>query len=197
MSQQMQPRHNVARLRRALGLSQEEFARQMHRATVTVKAVENLRLRLSPMFAFEIASTFGIDDKWLLANDLQTPVPAPNSPFANLSYEEARPVELLLYLFAKLFERARALSPEIRSYLAMEIGWEVEDLKGTKNGPISEKPVVLDASLIQYLKTHRSDPALQWVNFDALLSLQPLRRRKEPKRRIEQPKSRDRNSESA
>jgi hypothetical protein len=72
----------------------------MHRATVTVKAVENLKLRLSPMFAYQIADTFGIDDKWLLTNDLQTPVPAPNSPFANLSYEEAQTVELMLYLFS-------------------------------------------------------------------------------------------------
>lgn len=102
-------------------------------------------------------------------------------------------------------ERKRGLIPptpeedaEINRQIAADPDtFDIGDLKGTRNGPISEKPVVLDANLIQYLKTHRSDPALQWVNFDALLSLQPLRRKKEPKRRIEQPKSRDRNSESA
>jgi transposase InsO family protein len=52
----------------------------------------------------------------------------------------------------------------------MEIEWEVQILKGTKSDPILEKPVLLDPSLIQYLKAHSPDPGLRWVNFDAYSS---------------------------
>jgi Domain of unknown function (DUF4326) len=81
-------------------------------------------------------------------------------------------------------KRARAFSDVVRSYLAMEIGWEVEVLKGAVKDLSSERPVLLDSSLIQYIKTHRSDSDLRWINFDALLSDQPPpRRKKEPKHR--------------
>ena len=68
-------RHNLARLREELGISQTDLAQWVGRSWSAIKAIETGKLALSPELAALIASTTGTDKNWLLANDLSAPMP--------------------------------------------------------------------------------------------------------------------------
>ncbi|MFZ4592800.1 MAG: helix-turn-helix domain-containing protein [Verrucomicrobiaceae bacterium] len=63
-------RTNVARLRLALSLNQQQFARLLRRSTASVQSLEMGRLRLSGQLAGEIATRTGVHPRWLMENNL-------------------------------------------------------------------------------------------------------------------------------
>src|SRR4029077_4578167 len=70
-------RHNLARIRKLMGLTQADLGRMLGRSASTIKSIEIGKLALSEGLANRINETLGIRDKaWLLANDLQAPVPS-------------------------------------------------------------------------------------------------------------------------
>jgi transcriptional regulator with XRE-family HTH domain len=66
-------RTNIARLRLALGMNQEQFARFIRRSTACVQSLELARLRLSAQLASELAQRTGVNQRWLLDNKLDEP----------------------------------------------------------------------------------------------------------------------------
>jgi transcriptional regulator with XRE-family HTH domain len=68
-------RHNLARFRTHLGLSQNEVAACVGVSFSAIRGVENLVLPLSESLAEKLEAVFGIPKEWLLANDLSDPIP--------------------------------------------------------------------------------------------------------------------------
>jgi hypothetical protein len=66
-------RTNIARLRLALSMNQEQFARFIQRSTACVQSLELARLRLSQQLASELAQRTGVNQRWLLDNRLDEP----------------------------------------------------------------------------------------------------------------------------
>ena len=73
MARPSQVRTNIARLRLALSLNQNQFARLIRRSTACVQSLELGRLRLSPDLAGEIAARTGISSRWMMDNQLDEP----------------------------------------------------------------------------------------------------------------------------
>ncbi len=73
MARPSQVRTNVARLRLALSLNQNQFARLIRRSTACVQSLELNRLRLSSELAGEIAAKTGVSSRWLMDNRLDEP----------------------------------------------------------------------------------------------------------------------------
>ena len=73
MARPSQVRTNIARLRLALSLNQNQFARLIRRSTACVQSLELGRLRLSPDLAGEIGAKTGISARWLMDNRLDEP----------------------------------------------------------------------------------------------------------------------------
>jgi transcriptional regulator with XRE-family HTH domain len=70
-------RHNLARLRKLLKISQSDFGRMVGRSAATIKSVEIGKLALSPCLADRIDHALGIRAReWLLKNDLKMPEPS-------------------------------------------------------------------------------------------------------------------------
>ena len=70
-------RHNLARLRVFLGVSQKELAKLAKCSTSAIQAVELCKLPLSEELARRISAETGIMTRWLLENDLTMPLIAP------------------------------------------------------------------------------------------------------------------------
>src|SRR5580693_3995900 len=105
-------RHNLARLRQELSLTQTDLAGMIGRTQATIKAIETGKLALSENLAALIANTLGTDKQWLLNNDLSVPMPPREYVSAKLSPEEHAydcTYVLLLELFSRLFAVARRL----------------------------------------------------------------------------------------
>ena len=73
MARPSQVRTNIARLRLALSLNQNQFARLVGRSTAAVQSLELNRLRLSTDLAGEIAAKTGVSSRWLMDNRLDEP----------------------------------------------------------------------------------------------------------------------------
>ncbi len=73
MARPSQVRTNIARLRLALSLNQNQFARLICRSTACVQSLELGRLRLSPDLAGEIGVKTSISARWLMDNRLDEP----------------------------------------------------------------------------------------------------------------------------
>ena len=58
-------RHNLARLRLHLGLSQAEVGPLVGVAYTTIRAIENLKLPLSVTLAEKLEAVFGAPKEWL------------------------------------------------------------------------------------------------------------------------------------
>ena len=70
-------RHNLARFRKLMGLSQTDLAQMLGCSWSAIKAIETGKLTLSNGLADRIDKTFGLNDReWLLNNDLKAPVPS-------------------------------------------------------------------------------------------------------------------------
>lgn len=84
-------RHNLARLRLFLGLTQRKMAEVAGCSVPTVRAVELGKLKLSPGLAQKISIATGISASWLLDNDLDAPlVNREGTPFLIEQYAVAR-----------------------------------------------------------------------------------------------------------
>ena len=68
-------RHNLARLREELSISQTTLAVWIGRSWSAIKAIETGKLELSSRLATLISATTGVDRNWLLRNDLAEPMP--------------------------------------------------------------------------------------------------------------------------
>ena len=69
-------RHNLARIRKLLRLTQGDIARMVSCSWSTIKSVEIGKLALSAGLAKRINLSLGIRDKtWLLRNDIDSPLP--------------------------------------------------------------------------------------------------------------------------
>jgi DNA-binding XRE family transcriptional regulator len=68
-------RHNLARLRKHLGLTQADVARLVNCAITTIQSIEVRRLALGGELARKLGAVFGVEPGWLLLNDLDSPVP--------------------------------------------------------------------------------------------------------------------------
>ena len=73
MARPSQVRTNIARLRLALSLNQNQFARLIRRSTACVQSLELGRLRLSSDLAGEIATKTSVSARWLMDNRLDEP----------------------------------------------------------------------------------------------------------------------------
>ena len=63
-------RTNISRLRLALGLNQNDFAKLVGRSIAAVQSLEIGRLRLSTQLAGELAARTGVSPRWLLESQL-------------------------------------------------------------------------------------------------------------------------------
>jgi DNA-binding XRE family transcriptional regulator len=86
-----QTRHCLAFLRKLLGLTQAEMASLVGCATVTIKAVELGKLKLSFKLAERISAKTGIHIHWLQNNDLKAPLTDDRgSPYSIDTFEKRR-----------------------------------------------------------------------------------------------------------
>jgi DNA-binding XRE family transcriptional regulator len=105
-------RHNLARLRDELSLTQSELSKWIGRSFSTIKAIETGTLKLSPKLATLISSLTGVDRRWLLENDPNAPLPPLRRLTATLTPEQKAydcTVVLLFDLFSRLFAVSRRL----------------------------------------------------------------------------------------
>lgn len=68
-------RHNLARLRDELNITQATLADWVGRTQATIKAIEIGKLALSPRLATVLSAVTGVDKGWLLRNDLSETMP--------------------------------------------------------------------------------------------------------------------------
>ena len=106
-------RHNLARLRQEMGLTQSDLAAMTMRSPGTIKAVEIGKLALSENLATLISEVTGADKQWLLENNLSAPVPPLKRLSASWNPEE-RVYDSIAHLLADLFSRLFAVSRRLR-----------------------------------------------------------------------------------
>jgi len=75
--------HNLARLRKQLGLSQFEVANLVGCSKTTIQSVELCRLELSAHLATRLQAALGVPADWFLANNLKSPIPEPRRVLQN------------------------------------------------------------------------------------------------------------------
>jgi transcriptional regulator with XRE-family HTH domain len=111
-------RHNLARIRAQLSLTQADLAKLVGCSLPTIKAVEIGKLRLSDSLASRISQALEIWDKdWLLKNDLNTPLPPILVPRSN---EEDAQAAVILEYFTRFFA-AVAKMDKHRARLMIEL----------------------------------------------------------------------------
>jgi DNA-binding XRE family transcriptional regulator len=169
-------RHNVARLRQALSLSQKDFAGVINRSEITVKSIETGRLKLSKNLATLIAARTGAEADWLLRNNLTEPMP----PFEYVS-AKLEPAELaynascalLYHLFDRLLATlARLKKTQLRSDIEVFIEDCIDKLKAVGQLPDAHPIGVLDVDSLEFFKEHPEslDPDLaSLINLDFLI----------------------------
>ena len=80
-------RTNISRLRLLLGLNQVEFAQLLQRSPASVQSLEMGRLKLSRQLASEIARLTGVNQRWLIGNQLdEAPYDFTNKPWTPDTY---------------------------------------------------------------------------------------------------------------
>lgn len=126
-------RHNLARIRKRMRLTQAELAQLVGCSAATIKSVEIGKLALSHSLATRIGQVVGIYDKdWLLKNDLTAPFPDYRSPLADPEFFDMDDAQatIMIELFGRLF-----------SALAK--------MKGTNQGLIVEGFVALEMDALR------------------------------------------------
>jgi DNA-binding XRE family transcriptional regulator len=169
-------RHNLARLRQELSLTQTDLAGMIGRTQATIKAIETGKLALSENLAALIANILGTDKQWLLDNDLSAPMPPREYLSAKFSPEESAhdaTVGLLLELFTRLFAAARRLKKsQAQSTIALQVEWELEELKQHDGDPEAEQLKCVGPNVFEFFKNHPEllDPDLgRLINLDFLV----------------------------
>ena len=91
-------RHNLARIRAQLSLTQDDLAKLVGCSLPTIKAIETGKLALSEGLASRISQALEIWDKdWLLKNDLTAPLPPVLRPRSNEEDAQAALINEVFY----------------------------------------------------------------------------------------------------
>jgi transcriptional regulator with XRE-family HTH domain len=155
--------HTLAILRVKLGLTQADLARIGGVAISSIQSIEALRLGLSKQLAARIAVNTGADLEWLLANDVDAPIPelAPRLPYRvgndeGLEQQDyTATVDILVDGFCRLFAAARRLAPSSRrGTLQLIIANELDRLrKAEKADPEAQPFFAAPKELFEYFKS--------------------------------------------
>jgi DNA-binding XRE family transcriptional regulator len=97
-------RHNLARLREQLSLTQGDLAHRVGRSWSTIKAIEIGKLSLSSSLATRISAETGVDRGWLLRNKLSERMPPLKSKIMPIAGPEAALCEALLNVMDRYAE---------------------------------------------------------------------------------------------
>jgi DNA-binding XRE family transcriptional regulator len=169
-------RHNLARLREELGISQTDLAQWVGRSWSAIKAIETGKLALSPELAALIASTTGTDKNWLLANDLSAPMPPLERVSARLAPQNQAygyTLALLHHLIDRIFASIRRLRPTpSRDRLQIYIAKQFEILFKTEQEPDAAPFHLPRISMLEFFKAHPEfmDPDLSGaINIEYIL----------------------------
>jgi transcriptional regulator with XRE-family HTH domain len=159
-----------------MSLTQSDLAAMTMRSPATIKAVEIGKLALSENLATLIEEATGADKKWLLENDLNSPVPPLKRASASWNPEE-RAYDCLCALIADLFSRLFAVCRRLqegegRKNLLIYIKDELEFLEKTGYEPDAIQRFRGSVDAFEFFEMHRDslDPDLrQLVNLDFLI----------------------------
>jgi transcriptional regulator with XRE-family HTH domain len=168
-------RHNLARLRQEMALTQSDLAALIMRSPATIKAVEIGKLPLSENLAALVSEVTGADKKWLLENNLSTPVPAlrrVSSSWVPKDRAYVSTCHLLVDLFSRLFAVCRRLREgEGRQNLLTYIKDELELLEKTSYEPDAIQRYRASVGVFEFFEMHPQllDPDLrQLINLPFL-----------------------------
>jgi DNA-binding XRE family transcriptional regulator len=165
-------RHNLARMRWNLSLTQADVARLVGCSLATVKAVETGKLVLSEDLASRISQELGFFDKdWLLKNDLDSPIPP---ILRTRSLEESVQAVVVSELFSRLFAVVSRMDKErARLMIELHLSEQLDTLrKGKEANPDAVPDTIADPNAIRFFIQNPKllDPdLLEWVNLEGLL----------------------------
>ena len=165
-------RHNLARIRKQLRLTQADVAKLVGCSPATIKAVEIGKLALSEGLASRISRVVGVDTDWLLRNDLNAPTPAVYSAKTEqetLGRASDPQNEVILELFSRLFAFVGKMEKN-KARASMELSIVIE-MQGLKEGTIAMPNYPELTPAINFLVKHPDsfDPDLrQWVDLKGL-----------------------------
>jgi transcriptional regulator with XRE-family HTH domain len=170
-------RHNLARIRAQLKLTQADLGKLVRCSPASIKAVEIGKLALSDSLASRISHALGIDKEWLLKNDLTALLPARYSPPTQetASGDAAAALAGVLFeLFSRLFAVvAKMEKNQYRAVLELNIAIEMDALKKlTKPIPDCLPSQHVWSNTIEFFLRQPDlfDPDLrQWVDLKGLL----------------------------
>jgi DNA-binding XRE family transcriptional regulator len=171
-------RHNLARIRKYLKLTQADVAQLAGCSTATIKSVEIGKLALSESLALRISHSLGILDKdWLLENNLTAPLPRWFSPLAPGEADDKSAAGLtvvLIELFARLFAVVSKMEKtDYRKSIEMFIDISADAVRKEKNAIPGCHPNRLAGSgAIEFFVRNPGlfDPDLRkWVDLKGLL----------------------------
>jgi DNA-binding XRE family transcriptional regulator len=157
-------KHNLARLRKELGLSQGDLAKLVVVSWTTIKAIETLKLKLSRDLAHRIAAVTACDAAWLLNNDLKAPLSFSRpQPTAESDWQKVAKLDLL-NVTSRAFEIANQIEDEasarLLSHCAAQFQQHLERTVGLFAGRQSKpiRPIEYLASQLERLSTSNSRP---------------------------------------
>jgi transcriptional regulator with XRE-family HTH domain len=170
-------RHNLARLRTQLKLTQGDVAKLVGCSPATIKAVEIGKLALSESLASRISLVLGGQKDWLLENNLDAPIPSvyPPKPEAEkLGHTKECQLILLNELFSRLFSIVAKMEKGSRNrmFTEMSIASELDALKKQAKYPEERRSTPLESNAIEYFVHNPDllDPGLrEWIDLEGLL----------------------------
>jgi transcriptional regulator with XRE-family HTH domain len=167
-------RHNLARIRKLMKLTQADVARLAGCSAATIKAVEIGKLALSESLAIRLSHSLGIYDKdWLLKNDLTAPLPP-----GVLRTDRENTASPLFVIMQELFSRLCAVIAKMergqtRSLLEYFATSELDAVKNQKEPiPDCEPARLCGSNAIEFFIQNPDlfDPDLrEWINLEGLL----------------------------
>jgi transcriptional regulator with XRE-family HTH domain len=115
--------HVLAHVRQSIDLTQSELGTLIGASTSTIQAIELGKLPLSEDLALRLNEAIGVRAQWLLANDLDGPLPSPSElreqfvsaqagEFAGKRLAHRAPTMALVRSFVLLNDIASELGPE-------------------------------------------------------------------------------------
>jgi transcriptional regulator with XRE-family HTH domain len=171
-------RHNLARIRKYLKLTQKDVAQLAGCSTATIKSVEIGKLALSESLALRISHSLGVLDKdWLLKNDLTAPIPhrfSASPPDQADDHTAAKLTVVLNEMFGRLFAAvAKMEKTPYRKSIEMLINISADALQREKNAiPGCQPSHLAGHGAIEFFVRNPGlfDPDLRkWVNLKGLL----------------------------
>jgi transcriptional regulator with XRE-family HTH domain len=157
-------RHNLARLREHLKLTQAKLAKLVRCAPITIRSIETGKLGLPRELADRIAAVTTCDAAWLLNNDLKASLSFSRpQPTAETDWQKVAKRDLL-NVTSRAFEIANQIEDEasarLLSHCVEQFQQHLERTVGLFVGRRSEpmKPIEYLASQLERLSTSNSRP---------------------------------------